>query len=97
MCIRDRSRIFLTANFPAISLYAVYTQNKFGFEISEAGIFVIINVFASGIGSLFSGWLGDSYGHKNSILFSFIAYLMALLVALLAKSMVHVYIIFFPL
>ena len=88
------SRIFLTANFPAISLYAVYTQNKFGFEISEAGIFVIINVFASGIGSLFSGWLGDSYGHKNSILFSFIAYLMALLVALLAKSMVHVYIIF---
>ena len=88
------SRIFLTANYPAISLYAIYSQNKFGFEISEAGIFVIINVFASGIGSLFSGWLGDSYGHKISILFSFMAYLMALLIALLSKNMVHVYIVF---
>jgi len=88
------SRIFLTANYPAISLYAIYSQNKFGFDIGEAGIFVILNVFASGIGSLFSGWLGDSYGHKISILFSFMAYLMALLIALLSKNMVHVYIVF---
>ena len=88
------SRIFLTANYPAISLYAIYSQNKFGFDIGEAGIFVILNVFASGIGSLFSGWLGDSYGHKISVLFSFMAYLMALLIALLSKNMVHVYIVF---
>ena len=88
------SRIFLTANYPAISLYAIYSQNKFGFDIGEAGIFVILNVFASGIGSLFSGWLGDLYGHKISILFSFMAYLMALLIALLSKNMVHVYIVF---
>ena len=88
------SRIFLTANYPAISLYAIYSQNKFGFDIGEAGVFVILNVFASGIGSLFSGWLGDSYGHKISILFSFMAYLMALLIALLSKNMVHVYIVF---
>ena len=38
------ARIFLTANYPAISLYAIYTQNKFGFDTSEAGIFIIINV-----------------------------------------------------
>ena len=88
------SRMFLTANYPAISLYAVYTQNKFGFDISEAGVFVIINVIASGAGSLLSGWIGDLYGHKNSILLSFISYLMALLVALLANNMFHVYIIF---
>jgi len=88
------SRMFLTANYPAISLYAVYTQNKFDFDISEAGVFVIINVIASGVGSLLSGWIGDLYGHKNSILLSFISYLMALLVALLANNMFHVYIIF---
>tara|TARA_B100000929_G_scaffold10376_1_gene8696 strand:+ start:56 stop:1324 length:1269 start_codon:yes stop_codon:yes gene_type:complete len=88
------SRMFLTANYPAISLYAVYTQNKFDFDISEAGVFVIINVIASGAGSLLSGWIGDLYGHKNSILLSFISYLMALLVALLANNMFHVYIIF---
>ena len=86
--------MFLTANYPAISLYAVYTQNKFDFDISEAGVFVIINVIASGAGSLLSGWIGDLYGHKNSILLSFISYLMALLVALLANNMFHVYIIF---
>ena len=88
------SRMFLTANYPAISLYAVYTQNKFDFDISEAGVFIIINVIASGAGSLLSGWIGDLYGHKHSILLSFIAYLVALLVALLAKNMFHVYIIF---
>jgi|TARA_A100001037_G_scaffold302254_1_gene333456 MFS family permease len=88
------SRIFLTANYPAISLYAIYTQNKFNFEIGEAGIFVIINVFASTIGSLLSGWIGDSYGHKSSILLSFTSYFIALIVALLAKNMLHVYIIF---
>ena len=88
------SRIFLTANYPAISLYAIYTQNKFDFDISEAGIFVIINVVASGFGSLISGWTGDLYGHKSSILLSFISYFIALVVALLAKNMLHVYIIF---
>jgi MFS family permease len=72
----------------------VYTQNKFDFDISEAGIFVIINVIASGAGSLISGWIGDLYGHKSSILLSFISYLIALIVALLAKNMVYVYTIF---
>ena len=88
------SRIFLTANYPAISLYAVYTQNKFNFDISEAGVFVIINVVASGFGSLFAGWVGDLYGHKNAILLSFVSYLFALIVALLAKNIFHVYVIF---
>ncbi len=73
----------------------MYTQNKFDFDIGEAGIFVIINVIASGAGSLLSGWIGDLYGHKSSILLSFISYLIALIVALLAKNMLHVYIIFY--
>ena len=88
------SRIFLTANYPAISLYAVYTQSKFNFDISEAGVFVIINVVASGFGSLFAGWVGDLYGHKNAILLSFVSYLFALIVALLAKNIFHVYVSF---
>jgi MFS family permease len=49
------ARIFFTANFPVISMYAVFMQAKFGFEIS---------------------------------------YLLAIITALLAQSMIWVYVIF---
>jgi len=89
------ARIFFTANFPAVSLYAVYMKEKFGFAISEAGIFTILNVFAFGIGSYVVGHLGDRIGHKNALAISFIGHLLALIMALTATSMVGVYAVFF--
>jgi len=88
------ARVFLTANYPAISLYAIYTQNKFGFDTSEAGIFIVINVITSGIGSFLAGWIGDRYGHKIGIMLSFFSYLAAVITALLATNMLSVYTIF---
>ncbi len=88
------SRIFFTANYPAISLYAIYTQEKFGFNISEVGIFTVLNVLAFGFASLAAGKLGDRKGHKTSLILAFTAHLMAVITALLARSMIGVYAIF---
>ncbi len=89
------ARIFFTANFPAVSLYAVYMQDKFGFAISEAGIFTIINVVAFGLGSFIIGRLGDTIGHKNALALSFLSHLFALATALSVTSMTGVYAVFF--
>jgi MFS family permease len=88
------SRIFFTANYPAISLYAIYTQEKFGFNISEVGIFTILNVLAFGLASLAAGKLGDRKGHKLSLILAFTAHLLAVITALTARSMTGVYAIF---
>jgi MFS family permease len=88
------ARIFFTANFPVISLYAVFMQAKFGFDISTAGIFTILNVVALGLSSYLSGKIGDRFGHKTALIYSFSAYLLAIITALLAQSMAWVYIIF---
>lgn len=89
------ARIFFTANFPAVSLYAVYMKEKFGFAISEAGIFTILNVIAFGIGSYTVGHLGDRIGHKNALVLSFFGHLLALTIALTVTSMTGVYAVFF--
>lgn len=88
------SRIFITAHFPAMSLYAVYAHDRFGFDISEAGIFTILNVVAFGFGSFVSGKIGDRFGHKTAIILSFSSYLAATLTAMTADSMFGVYGIF---
>lgn len=88
------ARIFFTANFPVISLYAVFMQAKFGFDISTAGIFTILNVVALGLSSYLSGKIGDRFGHKTALIYSFSAHLLAIITALLAQSMAWVYIIF---
>lgn len=88
------SRIFITAHFPAMSLYAVYAQNLFGFDISEAGVFTILQVLAFGVGSVSAGKIGDRWGHKTAITLSFCGYLLAIICAVFASSMVHVYAIF---
>lgn len=87
-------RIFFTANFPAISLYAVFMQDKLGFDVSEAGVFTVINVAAYGVASYSAGIIGDRYGHKTALLISFSAHLLAVITALLATSMFTVYLIF---
>ena len=89
------ARIFCVATFPAVSLYAVYCQNKFNFEMSEAGIFIIINVFAAGMASYLTGKMGDKYGHKLSMIFSFICHFIAMLLAIYSQSMLWVYTLFF--
>lgn len=88
------ARIFFTANFPVISMYAVFMQAKFGFEISTAGIFTILNVAALGLSSYLSGKIGDRFGHKTALIYSFSAHLLAIITALLAQSMIWVYVIF---
>jgi len=88
------SRIFITAHFPAMSLYAVYTQDLFGFDISEAGVFTILQVVTFGIGSVTAGKIGDRWGHKTAITLSFSGYLLAIICTVFASSMYYVYAIF---
>ncbi len=88
------ARAFLTVIYPAISLYAVFMQDKFGFDISTAGIFTILNVAAYGFSSYLSGKLGDRFGHKTAIVFSFTAHLFAVLTALFTTTMFGVYAVF---
>ena len=88
------ARAFLTVIYPAISLYAVFMQEKFGFDISTAGIFIILNVIAYGISSYLAGKLGDRFGHKTAIVFSFSAHLFAVLTALFTTTMFGVYAVF---
>jgi MFS family permease len=88
------SRIFITAHFPGMSMYAVHAQQKFGFNISEAGIFTILAVVTSGLASFLAGKVGDKFGHKISLAFSLISYMLAALTALFVESMFGVYAIF---
>ena len=88
------ARAFLTVIYPAISLYAVFMQEKFGFDISTAGIFIILNVIAYSLSSYLSGKLGDRFGHKTAIVFSFSAHLFAVLTALFTTTMFGVYAVF---
>ena len=91
------SRILITAHFPAMSLYAVYTQELFGFNISEAGVFIVLQVITFSLGSVASGKIGDHWGHKTAIIFSFSGYLLAIIFTIFATSMIHVYAIFLSL
>ncbi len=88
------SRILLAANYPAISLYAVYAHEKLQFDVSEAGIFTAITVLLSGLSSFIMGKIGDKWGHKHALVFVFIGYLAALVTALNTKTMMNTYLIF---
>lgn len=88
------SRIILTANYAAIPLYAVHAQDKLGFHISKAGIFTALMVVASGLFSFLAGRIGDRWGHKYAMVMAFLAYLGALVTALLAETLWHAYLIF---
>jgi MFS family permease len=88
------SRIFYCASLPAIGLYAVFCQKKFGFNISEIGSFTVLNVISMGISSYVSGYLGDKHGHKISMLIAYSFHLVAVILALLSKNMFWVYCIF---
>ena len=88
------SRIFYCATLPAMGLYAIYSQNKFNFDISEVGVFAVLNVTSMGIVSYFSGNIGDKYGHKTSMVFAYLFHFLAVVIALNAKNMLWVYSIF---
>ena len=88
------SRIFYCASLPAIGLYAVFCQKKFGFNISEIGSFTVLNVISMGISSYISGYLGDKHGHKISMLIAYSFHLVAVILALLSKNMFWVYCVF---
>lgn len=88
------SRAILTVNYPALSLYAVYMHEKLGFDVSEAGIFTVINVISYGTASYLAGHIGDRYGHKYAISLAYISNLTAVTLALLVNSMAGVYLVF---
>ena len=88
------SRIFYCATLPAMGLYAIYCQNKFNFEISEIGIFTILNVTAMGLFSYISGNIGDRYGHKYGLVMAYTLHLLAILLVLFSKTMLWVYCVF---
>ena len=88
------SRIFFAAYLPGMGLYAVYTQAEFKFDISEAGIFTILNVLASGTTSYLVGKMGDRMGHKSGMMVSYIAHFLAVILAIYAQNMFWVYAIF---
>ena len=88
------SRIFYTACLPGMGLYAIYCQDRFNFELSEAGVFTVITVIFSGIASYLAGRIGDNYGHKNSMILAYVGHLIAALLAISIWNMVGVYLIF---
>ena len=88
------SRIFCCAHLPAVSLYPVYCQQKFGFDISEAGTFTIINVIASGCASYFTGRAGQRFGYKSGMVFFCFSHFLAVLLAIFSQNMFWVYAIF---
>ena len=88
------SRVFYCATLPAMGLYAIYCQNKFNFEISEVGIFTILNVTAMGLFSYISGNFGDRFGHKYSLVIAYALHLLAILLVLFSKNMLWVYCVF---
>ena len=88
------SRIFCCAHLPAVSLYPVYCQQKFGFDISEAGTFTIINVIASGCASYFTGKIGQRFGYKSGMIFFCFSHFLAVLLAIFSQNMAWVYAIF---
>ncbi len=88
------SRIFLTANYPALSLYAVYIHDKIQYPVSEVGIFTAITVIVGGLSSYAAGWIGDRFGHKRTMVFTFLAYLMALVSSLAAQTLTQAYLVF---
>jgi len=88
------TRAILTVNYPAISLYAIFMQDKLGFNVSEAGIFTVINVVAFGAASYFAGLVGDKFGHKYSITLAYISNILAVTTALLVNTMAGVYLVF---
>ena len=88
------SRVFYCATLPAMGLYAIYCQNKFNFEISEVGIFTILNVTAMGFFSYISGNIGDRFGHKYSLVMAYALHLLAILLVLYSKNMLWVYCVF---
>ena len=77
-----------------MGLYAIYCQNKFNFEISEVGIFTILNVSAMGLFSYISGNIGDRFGHKYSLIIAYALHLLALLLVLFSRNMFWVLILF---
>ena len=88
------SRIFYCATLPAMGLYAIYCQNKFNFDISEVGLFTILNVTSMGVASYMFGNIGDKYGHKISMVFAYLFHLLAVVLAINAASMFWVYGVF---
>ena len=88
------SRIFYSATLPAMGLYAIYCQNKFNFDISEVGLFTILNVTSMGVTSYIFGVVGDKYGHKITMVIAYSFHLAAVLLAINAKNMFWVYGVF---
>jgi MFS family permease len=88
------SRIFLTAQFPAIGLYAVYSRDIFHFDVSEAGLLTAARLVAFGFGSIVAGRIGDKIGHKAAMTFCFAGHVFAIATALAVQSMFWVYGIF---
>ena len=88
------SRIFYTACLPGMGLYAIYCQDRFNFELSEAGVFTIITVIFSGVASYLAGRIGDNYGHKNSMVLAYAGHFIAAILAISIWNMFGVYLIF---
>lgn len=88
------SRILLTANYPAVPLYAAYSYDKLRFDMSEAGIFTAITVIVGGLWSYVTGRIGDRFGHKRAMVMVFSLYTLALVTAILAETLSQTYLIF---
>ena len=88
------SRVFYSSCLPGLGLYAVYCQDKFNFELSEAGVFTVITVLSAAISSFFSGKFGDRYGHKNAMLLAYWGHLIAAFITILSWNMFSVYLVF---
>ncbi len=87
-------RILFTANFPAVSMYAIHARSRFGFDVSEAGIFTALNTVAFGLASYAAGRVGDRLGHKTALIMAMLFHLSAIITAITARDMAMVYLVF---
>lgn len=61
-------------NILVISFLLTAIQNSLGISLTEAGVITSVTLAASVFGGLLFGWIGDRYGRKTSLLYSFLLF-----------------------
>jgi MFS family permease len=88
------SRIFYSSQFLIHAFFAVYGQEKLGFDVKEAGIFTAITVVMSSLANYFAGALGDRYGYKYIVAIIYGSLALAAFSILGISQLWHLYLIF---
>lgn len=64
-------------NILVISFLMTAIQNDLGISLTQAGVITSVTLAASVVGGVLFGWIGDRYGRKNALMWSFILFSLA--------------------